>query len=219
MTRRRNGEDESFAERKEAIIIQDDIQDEVFSSSDEAEYDDDPVVKTYDVFLSNQLKDHIYLFQYPIRNPDEEYRDEAAPFTVRMKPIEGAMELDVPIDTINFSAPLGEKFGASHTDLNTKSENKRLDRQRLSGKPQKNHANYFLGVMRGRLTTPGDNTDMLAEMHLSPVKATVQLRPNFHYYDAVMGGDKRKKPQVENGPAKQPRAVQVTLWQPNSFDI
>ena len=82
-----------------------------------------------------------------------------------------------------------------------------------------NQANYFLGVVRGGLTTPWGYTYILAEMHLSPTKATVQLRPNFHYYDAVMGGDKRKKPQVENGPAKQPRAVQVTLWQPNSFDI
>ena len=56
-------------------------------------------------------------------------------------------------------------------------------------------------------------------MHLSPVKAAVQLRPNFYYYDTVMGGDKRKKPQTEDGPTKQPRAVQVTLWHLNRFDI
>ena len=56
-------------------------------------------------------------------------------------------------------------------------------------------------------------------MHLSPIKATVQLRPNFYYYDSVTGGDKRKKPQTDDGPAKQPRAVQVTLWHLSNFDI
>jgi RPC5 protein len=145
----REPKDESFGQGQESIIIEDSIQDEPFSSTDDEECDDDPVVKTYDVFLSNQLKDHIYLLQYPIRNLDEEYLDENAPSLVRMKPIEGTMELDVPIDTINFSALLGEKFAGSYTDSNTKSETKKLDRQRLSGKPQQNQANYFLGVMRG----------------------------------------------------------------------
>src|SRR5215471_13840389 len=90
--------DESFEQGQESIISDDDIQDEGFSSADDEDCADDPVVKTYDVFLSNQLKNHIYLLQYPIRNPDEEYLEENAPLLARMKPIEGAMELDVPID-------------------------------------------------------------------------------------------------------------------------
>lgn len=56
-------------------------------------------------------------------------------------------------------------------------------------------------------------------MHLSPVKAAVQLRPNFCFYDTVTGGDKRKKPNTDDGPAKQPRAVQVTLLHLDCFDI
>ena len=145
----REPKDESFEQGQESIIIEDDIQDEACSSTDDEGCDDDPIVKTYDVFLSNQLKDHIYLLQYPLRNPDEEYLDENAPLLVRMKPTEGTMEIDVPIDTINFSTLLGEKFAGSHTDSNSKSETKKLDRQRLSGKPQQKQANYFLGVMRG----------------------------------------------------------------------
>lgn len=47
-------------------------------------------------------------------------------------------------------------------------------------------------------------------MHLSPVKATVQLRPNFHYFDALLGGEKRKKGSTDDSAAKQPRAVQVS---------
>ena len=50
----------------------------------------------------------------------------------------------------------------------------------------------------------------LEQMHLTPVKGTVQLRPNFNYYDTAVGGERRKKFQSEDGPAKQPRAVHVT---------
>jgi hypothetical protein len=41
-------------------------------------------------------------------------------------------------------------------------------------------------------------------MHLSPVKAVVQLRPNFHHYDATLVGKKKG----EEG-ARAPRPVQV----------
>jgi len=47
-------------------------------------------------------------------------------------------------------------------------------------------------------------------MHLSPVRAIVQLRPDFHYYDVAVSGEKRKKFQGDEGQAKQPRAVQVS---------
>ena len=44
---------------------------------------------------------------------------------------------------------------------------------------------------------------------MTPIKATVQLRPNFHYYDTAVGGEKKKKGQTEETSARQPRAVQV----------
>lgn len=50
---------------------------------------------------------------------------------------------------------------------------------------------------------------MLDQLHLNPVKATIQLRPNFHYYDSVFGGEKRKKPTTDDSAVKQPRAIQV----------
>lgn len=46
-------------------------------------------------------------------------------------------------------------------------------------------------------------------MHLSPVKGTIQLRPNFHFFDTLVGGEKRKKGPADDAPTKQPRAVQV----------
>ena len=151
MTPGRNGketEDESFQKGNEEILIEDDEA----SSTSEEEDDDDPVVKTYDVFLSNQLKEYLYLLQFPIRNPDEEYVDETAPLFTRMKPKEGTVEIDVPIDSTYFSTQRGEKFALSSGDPNIKSEGRVLDRQRLNGKPQPNQANYFVGVIRGSLS-------------------------------------------------------------------
>jgi DNA-directed RNA polymerase III subunit RPC5 len=144
-------EEESAVQREKAIEIPDDIDDDDSPSSDE-DYDDDPIVKTYDVFVSDQLKDHIYLLQYPIRNQDEQYYDESAPLEARMKPKEGTLELDVPIDTHNFSILRGEKFaGHSQTESGVKRETKPLDRQRLSGTAQPLQASYFVAVMRGGL--------------------------------------------------------------------
>lgn len=142
--------DKSSSEMKETIEVDDNLfQDDYLSSSDEEEYNNDPVIKTYDVFFSNQLMDQIYLLQYPIRNPDEQYLDDCAPLLARIKPNEGSLELDVPIDAQNYSSFRGEKFAGSPADSNVKPENKVLDRQRLSGKRQPNQASYFVGTMRG----------------------------------------------------------------------
>jgi len=210
----REPEDGSPNKKTETMEMHDDTgQDESLpSSSEEEEYGDDPVLKTFDVFVSNQLKDNIYLLQYPIRNPDEQYFDDSAPLLARLKQNEGAMELDVPIDTQNYNASRGEKFASAHMDPNVKSENKVLNQQRLSGKAQSNQANYFVAVVRGGiLLALCEYAHVAGEMHLSPVKAAIQLRPDFHYFDTALGGDKRRKGHAEDAPAKQPRAVQVTL--------
>jgi hypothetical protein len=53
---------------------------------------------------------------------------------------------------------------------------------------------------------------MLDQLHLSPVKTAVQLRPNFHYFDAAVTAEKRKKGQNEETGQRQPRAVHVYAW-------
>jgi DNA-directed RNA polymerase III subunit RPC5 len=188
--------------------IMDNVEDLDDPSSSEEDNEDDPIVKSYDLFISNQLKDHIYLLQYPIRNPDEEYYAQSAPYNARIKPNEGSFDLDVPIDNRNYCISRGDKFSGSHLD----SESRTFDRQRLSGKCQSNQANYFVGVFNGGANSSVTRRSyVLEQMHLTPVKGTVQLRPNFNYYDTAVGGERRKKFQSEDGPAKQPRAVHVIL--------
>jgi len=79
----------------------DDSPQVIDSASSDEDYEDDPVVKTYDVFLSDQLANQIYLVQYPIRNADEQYYDDNAALDARIKPNEGVLEVDVPISASN----------------------------------------------------------------------------------------------------------------------
>ena len=47
--------------------------------------DDDPVVQEVDVFLSKQLSDHLYVFQYPVRPTHMKY-DDIPHLSARIKP-------------------------------------------------------------------------------------------------------------------------------------
>ena len=153
MPRRRKGtedtEDAPFLKQEQKpVVIMDEGEDFDDASSSDEDHDDDPVVQSYDVFISNQLQDQIYLLQYPIRNPDEEYYDQSAPYTARIKPKEG-FDIDVPIDIRNYRVSREDKFSGLHLDPSVKAEARTFDRQRLSGKCQSNQANYFVGVFTG----------------------------------------------------------------------
>ena len=78
--------------------------------------DDDPIVASYPIVCSSQLTPHLYLFQYPLRNKGKPYIGHSGPLAVRIKPVHGAIELDIPIDTtLNYNAERGVQFGRSNT--------------------------------------------------------------------------------------------------------
>jgi DNA-directed RNA polymerase III subunit RPC5 len=116
-------------------------------SFDGDDTDVDPVVKTYDVFVSNALKDHIYLLQYPVQDWKQEYTEGSAPLAIKMRPNGGEMEFEVPIDAHNYCPEQGEKFGGQ--GLITPQDGLPMESQRLGGKPQPNQASYFVGRVRG----------------------------------------------------------------------
>lgn len=153
MVRRRKGgvleEGKVVDSEIHSIEVPEDLDEDESPSSSEDEIEDDPVVKTYDLFVSNQLKDHVYLLQYPLRLPTDQYAEESAPFEARIKPNEGTLELDVPIFSGNSNVLRQQKFAGSQTESKGKAETKVIDRQRLSGKSHPNQANYFVATVRG----------------------------------------------------------------------
>lgn len=151
--------------------------------------DEDPIVKTYDIYGTKRLAEHLYLFQYPIRPPNRPYEDPERPTGARMKPRCGHLEVEIPIpDSTYYDKERGRKW----TD-------EALRQQTIGGTVMKGR-NYVIGVMQGD------------ELHVTSLKGTVQLRPNFTYIDAYDSAEKEsKRPDAisERAP-RTAKAIQVS---------
>ncbi|KAI9836628.1 MAG: hypothetical protein M1819_001262 [Sarea resinae] len=81
------------------------------SSSDD---EDDPVVRTYDVFITPEMSEQLFVLQYPNRAADSPYceANHAKPLELRMKPRSGHVELDVPMNIrANYDKIKGIEWG------------------------------------------------------------------------------------------------------------
>lgn len=61
---------------------------------------DDPVVAEYDVYITEEMKEQMYLLQYLNRNPQLSFtkKHQSRPSEVRIKEKSGFVEVDVPIN-------------------------------------------------------------------------------------------------------------------------
>src|ERR1700744_276319 len=79
--------------------------------------EDDPIVAEYDVYLTPEDDDRLYLLQYPNRDLDMAYnaRNLSAPTEMRIKPDAGFLELDIGlgIDHDYFVPVRGVTWGAA----------------------------------------------------------------------------------------------------------
>lgn len=72
------------------------------------------MVAEYDVFITTDLTEELYLLQYPNRAREEPYNAAShnAPMNIRMKPKAGFIEVEVPLNVKNhFDKYKGIKFG------------------------------------------------------------------------------------------------------------
>ncbi|KAF2188283.1 hypothetical protein K469DRAFT_627806 [Zopfia rhizophila CBS 207.26] len=78
--------------------------------------EDDPVVAEYDVFITPEVEEQIYLLQYLNRAPDYPFTDATGcrPSEMRIKQESGFIEVDVPVNVRqNFNRPMGVRWGES----------------------------------------------------------------------------------------------------------
>jgi DNA-directed RNA polymerase III subunit RPC5 len=90
---------------------------------EEVEDDDDPVIAEYDVYITPEMAEQIYLLQFPNRSREQPYneRTNAKPLELRVKPESGFMEMDISTTAyVNFDKTKGLKWGEA---LNTAKEN------------------------------------------------------------------------------------------------
>lgn len=100
------------------VDISDDASDSEPASpsedDDDYESDEDPVVREYDIFMTEELAESLYLFQYPVRSKTKPYNkaQSSCPVDARWKPKAGLVEVDVPVNTaINFDQEKGRIWG------------------------------------------------------------------------------------------------------------
>ncbi|RUS29318.1 Sin-like protein conserved region-domain-containing protein [Jimgerdemannia flammicorona] len=175
-----------------------------------AEDDDDEVIREIPVFLSQQLAKYLYLLQFPVRNFP--FTPGSGPIAARIKPISQLVELDLPLDTRSsmYSEERGKDLAKGTNDkpirtaldkddddsvrVKKKEEEEMLDRQTLSSCLVPNQTNYMVGVIK-------DN-----ELHLTPVRSTVQLRPSLKYLDKIDEKTKAANKKASDEDNKEERA-------------
>ncbi len=146
----------------------------------ETEDVDDPVVHEVEVYLSKQLAESLYLFQYPVR-PGHMTYDDITHLAARIKPTQQRVELELAINTRspNYASSKGEQIALNVDSAggdNTFYQGDKMDKQILSSTPSNiSPARYVIGQFK-------DN-----ELHLTPIKGVIQLRPNFGYLDHADG--------------------------------
>lgn len=76
--------------------------------------EDDPVVADYDVFITPEMSEQLYILQYMNRPPDQPFTRATGchPTELRYKEQSGFIEVDVPINIRqHYNRPMGVKWG------------------------------------------------------------------------------------------------------------
>ncbi|XP_048575681.1 DNA-directed RNA polymerase III subunit RPC5-like isoform X2 [Nematostella vectensis] len=160
----------------------------VVSSKMADEEDEDAVVQEVDVFLAKSLADKLYLFQYPSRPAVVTY-DPVQHLGARIKPQQQKVEIELAVNTSgsNYYEPRGEQI-ASDVDRRANDAGEKdiyfasglMDKQVLSsGQTPADASRYAVAVLKE------------GELHLTPLRGVLQLRPNLQYIDKVEAGVKQ----------------------------
>ncbi|CAH2036958.1 unnamed protein product, partial [Iphiclides podalirius] len=178
--------------------------------------EDDPVVQEIPVYLSQALADNFYIFQYPVRPANRDWKDVKVR-NASIKPKNQIVRLEVDLDTYSdrYCPSKGEQI-ALNTDGQQETSYHSRDKEKEKSKYFKN------GIMDKIVyesSVPCLETQHYAvallqdkELHCTPVKGIIQLRPSCSFYDKQ---DKKKhdKSKTENSDdeEKEPEAKQVTV--------
>ena len=127
-----------------------------------------------DVYFSQELSNSLYLLQYPLRSNDRPYDLDLGTLSeVKFKPNNELIEFTYQFDK---SSPNYDNF------CNMESRTNEIKLSSLKVPPK---CNYAVGMFREN------------QIHLTPLKSVLQLRPNLSYIDQF-DADKKKQDDVSN---------------------
>ncbi|KAI8967108.1 DNA-directed RNA polymerase III subunit Rpc5 [Mycotypha africana] len=160
--------------------------------------EEDEILAEYPIYLSTELSQYLYLFQYPMRSTP--FNNKTGPTAARLKPKAKMVELDLPLDTRSphYSTERGEDFamglndktfktaydrrmeeheeelsGYGRSRQTKKEEDELLDKMTLTSVQVPCQTKYAIGVIRDEA------------LHITPIRTTIQLRPGFKYIDKI----------------------------------
>ena len=165
--------------------------------------EEDEVVEEFDVFLSKNLSNNLYLLQYPTTHFRQTYSADQR-HVARIKPQHKKLEMDIRLDVSspNYDQGKGEQIavnvdgGASGDGMTY--ENSVMDYQVFSSRHVPQVGSRFAAAV------VQDN-----QLHLTPISQVMQMQPSFKYVDhaekrAVHAA--KMKAQVESGQSSQDEA-------------
>ncbi|XP_015172040.1 PREDICTED: DNA-directed RNA polymerase III subunit RPC5 [Polistes dominula] len=162
------------------------------SNLDTTDSDDDPVVKEIPVFLSKTLENKLFIFQYPTRPADQGY-DDATFLNSSIKPENTEVKLEIAYDTYSptYDKMKGRQIAINadgNSNFDQEDDNKIFDSDLMdkmtlhSTRTLPEATNYAAAVYQD------------GELHITPIKSIVQLRPQFNYLDK---SDKRAREETK----------------------
>ncbi|XP_022917040.1 DNA-directed RNA polymerase III subunit RPC5 [Onthophagus taurus] len=174
----------------------------------ENKIDDDPVVKEIPIFLSKRLENSLYVFQYPLQPKNRGFNQSISKAYIRPDNQEVKLDVDLNVESINFDVGKAELIAR---DLELNSDKKKpenvvfqnhiMDKVLFTSNKAVNESdNYAIGCFNGR------------ELHLTPIKTYLQLRPFLHHLDK--SGKKKKETVNESDEEEESSgssAKQVTV--------
>ncbi|KAL6059011.1 hypothetical protein QOT17_014423 [Balamuthia mandrillaris] len=147
--------------------------------------EDDEVMAEYNVFLSQELSNHLYLLQYPLRPPWRGY-DMKQMKEVRYKPQSEKLEMDFR----RSKEEMQNHFDETHPNGRKKTT--------LTSNVVLAKTNYAIGVFRD------------GQLHITPVRGLFQMRPSFRYIDEADAQKKKESGEMAlDQEAEQDTKVQV----------
>lgn len=180
------------------------------STAHTEEEEEDPIVDEIPIYLSKKLQDSLYVFQYPLQPKYLKTDTNIRKAYFKPDNQEVKLEVELNVESTNFDTMKAEDI-ARDVDSNKDSrkgekevvfENEIMDKYFLqSCKAVKDPSKYAIGHYNGK------------ELHLTPLKGFLQLRPSFQYLDKSL---KRKRETVnteEESDEEEPStsAQQVTV--------
>ena len=130
----------------------------------------DEVIAEIDVVLSQELLDQLYVMQYPLRPLWRAY-DNSMLDSVRFKQGQQILEMEYRLKEEERSREVQTKVSSATTGVEFEDPTKSMQTHVVRSTVVPNKSNYLVGMYRG------------SELHVTPLKGVLQMRPSFSYID------------------------------------